>query len=160
MSKTKETLLRLLNNLLAPRIAALEKNEKAMTQELIYSEKLFDEISNTSKNNFFRYGIKNHSDIDLLKTPSHLNLKEKSKHESTKSISRPLRSKTPVHSGKTVRNTSNNNRNRQEANTIFIKKNLENSNLITQRNISRNNNNINTNNTITKSFASSKFIEL
>ena len=156
MSKIKQTLQRLLNNLLTPRITALERNENAMKEEIKYCERIFDEITNSTKINLSDSKMKNHSDIDLLKTPYNNQVKPKNLQEQTKNVNRPFRSKTPVQSGRNVRNTSNNRLNKDGSAILNTKKKLENSNILTQKNSSRNNTNITSNGITTKSFVSSK----
>ena len=53
MSKTKESLQKILSNLLASRLVALEKNENAMKLELMYCERLIKDVANSFKSNLY-----------------------------------------------------------------------------------------------------------
>ena len=143
MSKTKESLQKILSNLLASRLVALEKNENAMNLELMYCERLIKDVAKSFKSNLYLLEINSKTlDTELIKTPRTNKTQPRNIINQTKSINRASRSKTPQSSAQQERSNSNIRLKSERSLILNPRKNKENSSIMTKK---VNNNNLNRN---------------
>jgi hypothetical protein len=158
MSTTKETLQRLLNKLLMPRIIELERTDAAFKADIQYCKKMIGEMSSPIKYpDYSDYKTRPFYDTELIKSPlncSYALIKPKTNREIIKSVNRVSRSKTPIQQGNQIRKSSNNRLTKDRSGLIKTKKNTVDNSSTTI--ISLKNSQINSTNTnLTKSFISS-----
>ncbi len=158
MSTTKETLQRLFNKLLMPRILELERTDAAFQADVHYCKKMLGEMSSPIKYpDYSDYKTKPFNEAELLKSPLNCSyglIKPKTNREIIKSVNRVSRSKTPIQQTNQIRKSSNNRLTKDRSGLIKSKKDTVDNSSTTI--ISLKNTQIHsTNPNLTKSFISS-----